>query len=75
MLALDPSAGPGAGTATERAEAVAVLRLRLAKRLTSEASRPEKVQRLQNLVKEFPGTKASEEAAKILDEMKEPKPK
>lgn len=53
-------------------EAAAVLKLKLAKRLTSEASRPELATRLGEIVKEYPGTKAAEEAAKMLADLKKP---
>jgi hypothetical protein len=54
-------------------EATAMLRLRLAKRLTSERSRPEKIERLEAIVKDFTGTKAAKEAAEMLEEMKKQK--
>jgi hypothetical protein len=51
-------------------EATANLRLRLAKRLVSEQSRQERKERLEEIVAEFPGTKAAAEAARLLKEMK-----
>jgi hypothetical protein len=56
--------------APSRQEATAAVRLRLAKRLTSESSRPEMLERLEDIVKDFPGTKAADEAAKILADAK-----
>lgn len=70
--AADAAAAKALKEAADKAEAVAVVRLRLAKRLTSEASRPERIARLEELVKEYPQTKAGKEAAELLAELKKP---
>jgi hypothetical protein len=56
--------------AAERREAQAKVRLMSAERLTSDDSQLERIARLRELVKEFPGTASAAKAERILEEMK-----